>query len=456
MPTEPMPPAAKTIPRSAADAAEVVLDDVGQQHLGGAHEQQVGDRGGGERRPEPRVTADVAHAGPQIAREGAGAGHVLRPLGHREDGGRRGEEGERVEREGHAGARDRDEHAADRRPDQAQRDRTHEVVERVGLGELVGRQDLRRDRVERRAEERAARAVHRDEHDHVPELEHPGQGEQGHDPDRETAREVGEEHEAAPVEPVAQHAAEEQEGDRGDRHRDPDHRERGRRVGERVDLPGHRDHEHAVAHERDAHPAPEQPEVAVPQGREEAHPAQPAGAVGPLVAAMQHRRRAPCRRRRCAGSPGSRRPSSAGRSRSPGRARSRASRSASHCSGISMPSATTSRLSDSPSATTAIASSAAFSEATRSGTSGPSSGRRPGSSAGGSATSSRCRSRRARAATPSALSSSSRAHGEVGVGHEHRLGDLERQVRRARGRTRRARRGRRRPRRSAGAASRRG
>ena len=190
-----------------------------------------------------------------------------------------------------------DEHAADRRADEAQRDRADEVVEGVGLRELVGRQHLGRDRVEGGAEERAARAVERHEHDHVPQLEQPRDREERHDADRRAAREVGVEHEPAPVEPVAQHAAEQQERDRRDRHRDPHHRERRRRVGQRVDLPRHRDHEDAVADERDAHPAPEQAEVAVAQRREEPHPAQPARPVRPLVGAMQHRRRAPCRRR---------------------------------------------------------------------------------------------------------------------------------------------------------------
>ena len=49
----------------------------------------------------------------------------------------------------------------------------HELVERVGLREVGGGQDVRDDRVEGRGEERGAGAVHGDERDDVPELELP-------------------------------------------------------------------------------------------------------------------------------------------------------------------------------------------------------------------------------------------------------------------------------------------
>ena len=107
--------------------------------------------------------------------------------------------------------------------------------------------------------------------------------------DRQAARDVGGEHHAAPVEAVGDHAAEQQERDRRDRHRDADERERGRRVRQRVDLPRHRDEEDAVAHEGDAHATPEEPEVAVAKGGEHADAAEAAGAVEALVA-MVHRR----------------------------------------------------------------------------------------------------------------------------------------------------------------------
>ena len=70
-PIEPMPPAAKTSPRSVALAAELVLDDVRQQHLGRAHEQQVGDCGGRERAPQPDVAADVSESLPDVGADRA-------------------------------------------------------------------------------------------------------------------------------------------------------------------------------------------------------------------------------------------------------------------------------------------------------------------------------------------------------------------------------------------------
>ncbi len=66
------------------------------------------------------------------------------------------------------------------------------------------------------------------------------------------------------------------------------------RVRERIDLPRHRHEEDPVAEQRDAHPRPQQAEVAVPQRSEQADPAEAAGAVEPLVA-MVHRRAGPRR-----------------------------------------------------------------------------------------------------------------------------------------------------------------
>ena len=92
--------------------------------------------------------------------------------------------------------------------------------------------------------------------------------------DGEPADDVGGDHHAAAVEAVADHAAQEQEGDGRHRHRDPDERQRRGRVGQRVDLPRHRDEEDAVAEQRDAHPAPQQAEVAMAQRRQQADAAQ--------------------------------------------------------------------------------------------------------------------------------------------------------------------------------------
>ena len=114
----------------------------------------------------------------------------------REHRARRGEEGERVQRERRRRCPPtRDEHAAERRAGEPQRDRPHELVERVGLGQLVGRQDLGHDRVEGRGEERAARAVDGDEHDMCHSSSMPVSASAAMTADGEAAREVGGEHE---------------------------------------------------------------------------------------------------------------------------------------------------------------------------------------------------------------------------------------------------------------------
>ncbi len=63
---EASPPAAKTRPRSNAEPLHPLLDDPRQQHLDRAHEEQVGQRGAGEGRPQPRVAADEAPPFAQI------------------------------------------------------------------------------------------------------------------------------------------------------------------------------------------------------------------------------------------------------------------------------------------------------------------------------------------------------------------------------------------------------
>ena len=64
---------------------ELVLDEVGQQHLDRAHEEQVGERGAHEGAPQPYAAAHEGKAGLDVADErGALRGHEPRPRGHRE------------------------------------------------------------------------------------------------------------------------------------------------------------------------------------------------------------------------------------------------------------------------------------------------------------------------------------------------------------------------------------
>ena len=205
-------------------------------------------------------------------------------------------------------------------PASLQRDRAHHLVERVRLRQPIGRQQLGHDRVERGREERRSRAVEDDQHDDVPDLERAGEREHRQQPDRDGPHQVCREHDAPAVEPVAGDAADEQEDDRRHGHRDADERHRGRGVGELVDLPRERHEERAVPQQRDAHPAPEQAELAVAQRRQQPGAGEPAGRVERLVA-MEHRRRA--LPRAPPGTPASRRHPSDVRSRSPGPSRIR-------------------------------------------------------------------------------------------------------------------------------------
>ena len=68
-----------------------------------------------------------------------------------------------------------DEPAAEHRADQPERDRSHELVERVGRGEVVGRQQVGDDRLEGRREERGPGAVKGDQRDELPQLERVGE-----------------------------------------------------------------------------------------------------------------------------------------------------------------------------------------------------------------------------------------------------------------------------------------
>ena len=89
------------------------------------------------------------------------------------------------------------------------------------------------------------------------------------DGDAHRAERVRGDHHPAPVEPVADHTADQQEDDLRQRHRDADDRERGRDVRELVDLPRERHEEDAVADQRRGHPGPQQPEVPMPERSED-------------------------------------------------------------------------------------------------------------------------------------------------------------------------------------------
>ena len=280
-------------PQVRGRAVQVVLDHERQQHLGRAHEEQVGDGGAGERRPQPDVAADVAQPRADVGGDrGVLLGDRAGPGRHGQQRRRRHHERGGVDREGGARAEHLDEHAAEGRPREAQRDRPHELIQRVGLGQLAGGQHLGDERIEGRARRRPCRRRRRPTSTTMCHSSSaPVSESSAMSPTATPRRTSALDHDAAAVEAVADDAAEEQEGDRRHRHRDADERQRRRRVGQRVDLPRHRHEEDAVAEQRDAHPAPEQAEVAVAQRREQPHAAQ-APAVRAALVAMVHRPRA--------------------------------------------------------------------------------------------------------------------------------------------------------------------
>ena len=105
--TEPTPPAAKTMPRSAALPPRLVLDHVRQQHLRRAHEEQVGDGRRAERSPQPDLAAHeaqaLAHVGDHRAARRRAAAARRGDIAGARDG--RDDERGRVDRERGADAR---------------------------------------------------------------------------------------------------------------------------------------------------------------------------------------------------------------------------------------------------------------------------------------------------------------------------------------------------------------
>ena len=142
-------------------AAEVVADQVRQQHLerAVAHEQE--ERRAGERRPQPWARADEREALAQLLpgrRAHAPDARLRRHEAHR-DGRRR--ERERVHHEGRPHVEPRDQEAPERRAREAQPHGLHQLLERARLEDVLLRHHVRHDRRERRGEERVAHAVQR-------------------------------------------------------------------------------------------------------------------------------------------------------------------------------------------------------------------------------------------------------------------------------------------------------
>ena len=253
----------------ARRAPHLLLHHEGEQRVGRAPEDEVGERRRQERSPQPRLRPDVPEALADVV-EHRGRRRVLvalDPVGSHEDEARdRDRERQPIddERPTRPPTERGDEPAADRGTGHPERCRAYELVERVRPRELVLGHQVRNDRVERRTEERRARAVERGDHHHVPDPDLARQRQQpedrhGRHPDR-----VRRDHDLAAVEPVAHGTADQQQHHLRQRHREPDHGERRRQVRDLVRLPCERDRRDAVPEQRDGHAGPQQAELPVP------------------------------------------------------------------------------------------------------------------------------------------------------------------------------------------------
>ena len=354
-PTEPMPPAAKTRPRSAALPCRSFLTRNGSSTSAGPMKQQVGDRGARERPPQPHVLADVGEAGPDVA--GRPSRARLRSVRRAAGAIASSAAAETANVAALSANAQPTPTPAIRKPPSAG------PASRSASGRTNWSSELACGSSEAGSTSGTI-ASNAGPKNAVAAPKTATSTSMCHS----SSAPVSDSTAIAPIaSPRATSAAsirrrrskrslrtppEQQEGDRRDGHRDADQRERGRRVGERVDLPRQRDDEDAVAEERDAHPAPQEPEVPQAQRGEQADPAEAAAAVEPFVV-MVHRPRLgsrPHRRRRCAGTRASRRRPSGWANRKPWPEPQPRSRSPRHCSWNSIPSATTSSCSVSPSA----------------------------------------------------------------------------------------------------------
>jgi hypothetical protein len=205
---------------------------------------------------------------------------------HEEDGAGGDEKGERIDGEGCSGAHRCHERSSQRRSGEPERDRAHELVERVGGCQVAGGHEVGDDRLESGREERCADAVERDEENELPEREQPRERQDRERREHECPPQVGAEHQRPPVQPVAEDAGRQEEGDCRDGHAEAEQRESRRRVPELVGLPGHCDEENPVADQGDRHPGPEEAEVSVAQRGEEIDSGEAAGAIERLVAML--------------------------------------------------------------------------------------------------------------------------------------------------------------------------
>jgi hypothetical protein len=162
-------------------AAQLVADQEGQQHLEGAEEKEQRDERPAERSPEPNVLTHKAESLGDVAahrrRLTAGLGGRRARVEERKHRDRE-PEGRGVDQEGGANAKQMDDEAADCRADEHEGKLSDELRERVGLDELVARDEVGDDGARRRPLERLTRAEDRRDREQMPELDAAGHGEE--------------------------------------------------------------------------------------------------------------------------------------------------------------------------------------------------------------------------------------------------------------------------------------
>ena len=169
--------------------------------------------------------------------------------GHQRHRDQRGHKRGAVDEQRNAGPAERDQDAAYGRADDPDEDGLEHLVDggrtRQELGGYQGRsQGLRCGE-----EEGLAASVYEDEDEDHPQRLDVQLDEDAEGADGERADQAGRHHQDAPVHPVADHPADQQKSDLGQRERHPDRAQGCRGVGEVVDLPRDGHEIHPVAEE---------------------------------------------------------------------------------------------------------------------------------------------------------------------------------------------------------------
>jgi hypothetical protein len=161
---------------------------------------------------------------------------------------------------------------SDRRADEGEGELPDELRQRVRLDEQVPRYKVGNDCTCGRALERLPGAVESGDREQVPQLDPAADCQDAEHRDAGSAQRARGDENPAPLEPVAEHAADEDEGDQRDRLGDAHEGKCRRRVPQVERLPGDGDEEEAVADQGNRPSGPEEREVALSERTEDRDP----------------------------------------------------------------------------------------------------------------------------------------------------------------------------------------